>query len=89
MAKQKKYSKLLKIWRVEKLTTLNWCKSQVNFDFARFGPLSSYLRLMYSRIGINLAKLNVKEVKDQTDRLVKKKASKPANKKRENIKKMF
>ena len=35
------------------------------FDFVRFGSLSSfYLMLMNSRIGINLAKLNVKEFKD-------------------------
>ena len=44
------------------------------FDFARFGSLSSsFLRWMNSRIGINLTKLNMKEFKDQIDRLVKKK----------------
>ena len=32
------------------------------FDFARFGSLSRfYLSLMNNRIGINLAKLNIKE----------------------------
>ena len=36
---------------------------------------------MNSRIGINLAKLNMKGFKDQTDRLVKKKAKKPTYKK--------
>ena len=49
------------------------------FDFAKFGSLSSfYLRLMNSRIGVDLAKLKMKEFKDQIDRLVKKKAKKLA-----------
>ena len=49
------------------------------FGFAKFGSLSSfYLRLMNSRIGVDLAKLKMKEFKDQIDRLVKKKAKKLA-----------
>ena len=50
-------------------------------DFAKFWPLSSfYLRLMNGRIGINVAKLNMKEFKYQINRIVKQKAKKLAHK---------
>ena len=42
---------------------------------------------MNCNIGINLAKLNMKEFKDQIDRLVRKKKKKKQHK--NNIKKMF
>ena len=66
----------MKIWRAAKLTTLNWCTGQVmifmNFNFTRFGPLSSYLKLRNENIGINVAKLNMKEFTNKMDRLKKK-----------------
>ena len=73
----------MNIWSVGKFTTLNWCVSDNEyFDFAISGSLSSfYLRLANSHIGINLAKLNMKEFKYQIDRLVRKKARKPSYKK--------
>ena len=40
------------------------------FDFTRFGPLSSfYLKLINATIGINVAKLNMKDFKNEIDRL--------------------
>ena len=70
----------MKIWRAVKLTTLNWCTGQVmifmNFNFTRFGPLSSYLKLRNENIGINVAKLNMKEFTNKMDRLKKKKKAK-------------
>ena len=54
------------------------------FDFARFGLLSSfYLKLINENIGINVAKLNMKEFKNEIDRLKRKKAKKTTYKKNE------
>ena len=39
----KKYSKLLKTWRVVKLTTLNWCTGQVIMSIFTILDLDSYL----------------------------------------------
>ena len=56
------------------------------FNFAEFALISSfYLRLMNNKIGINLAKLNMKEFKYRTDELFKKKQKKQHTK---NIKKI-
>ena len=44
----------------------------MNFNFTRFGPLSSYLKLRNENIGINVAKLNMKEFTNKMDRLKKK-----------------
>ena len=45
-----------------------------NFMITKFGPLSSfYLKLMNGDIGINAAKLNMKEFEDEIDRLKNKK----------------
>ena len=47
------------------------------FDFTRFGPLSSfYLKLINATIGINVAKLNMKDFKNETDRLKRTEAKK-------------
>ena len=65
-----------------------WSGDNNYFKFAEFGSSSCfYLRLMNCNIGINLAKLNMKEFKDQIDRLVRKKTKKKQHK--NNIKKMF
>ena len=54
------------------------------FDFTRFGLLSSfYLKLINGNIGINVAKLNMKEFKNEIDRLKRKKAKKTTYKKNE------
>ena len=51
------------------------------FDFARFGLLSSfYLKLVNGSIGINVAKLQLKEFKNKMDSLKRKKAKKQAYK---------
>ena len=51
------------------------------FDFNKFGPLSSfYLKLVNGNIGINVAKLNMNEFKNEIDGLKKKKAKKPSQK---------
>ena len=45
------------------------------FDFTRIGPLSSfYLNMINANIGINVAKLNMKEFKNKIDWLKRKKA---------------
>ena len=84
LMKQKKYLKLSKIWRVVKLTTLNWYTGQVineYFDFTRFGALSSaYLKLVNGNVGINVVKLKLKEFKNEIDSLERKKAKKQSNK---------
>ena len=81
MAKQKKYSKGMEDSKIDYSKLLYKSGDNRYFDFARFGSLSSfYLRLMNGRYGINLAKLSMKEFKDQIDRIVKKKAKKPAYK---------
>ena len=41
--KQKKYLKLLKVWRVEKLITLNWCTCQVIMSILILPDLDHYL----------------------------------------------
>ena len=47
------------------------------FYFARFGPLSDfYLKLINGSIAINVAKLNMKEFKNQIDGLKRNKAKK-------------
>ena len=47
------------------------------FDFTRFGPLSSfYLKLINATIGINVAKLNMKDFKNEIDRLKRTEAKK-------------
>ena len=52
------------------------------FDFTRFGLLSSfYLKLINGSIGINVARLNTKEFKNEIDRLKRKKAKKMSYKK--------
>ena len=52
-----------------------------HFDFTRFGPLSSfYLKFINANIGINVAKLNMKEFKNEIDRLKRKKAKKQSYK---------
>ena len=57
------------------------------FNFAWFEPLSSfYFTLINSHIGTNLAKLNMKEFKDQIDWIVRKKAKKLTHK---NLKDLF
>ena len=66
----KKYSKLSKTWRELKLTTLNWCTNQVIISILtwifRFGLLSSfYLKLMNGDIDIDVAKLNMEELKEK------------------------
>ena len=74
------YLKLLKIWRVGKLVC--WPSDNEYFDFTEFGPLSSfYLKLMNGNIGINVAKLNMKEVENRIDSLKRKKAKKSTYKK--------
>ena len=79
------YLKLLKIWRVGKLVC--WPSDNECFDFTEFGPLPSfYLKLMNRNIGINVAKLNMKEVENRIDSLKRKKAKKSTYKKK--IKKM-
>ena len=59
----------MKIWRVTKLTTLKLVyRSDDNqyFDFTRFGPLPSfYLKLINGNIDINVAKLKLKELKNE------------------------
>ena len=51
--------------------------SDEHLNFARFGPLSSfYLKLINGSIGINVAKLNMKEFKYEINRLKGKKAKK-------------
>ena len=51
------------------------------FDFTRFGPLSSvYLKLVNGSIGINFAKLKLKELKNKIDYLKRKKAKKQSSK---------
>ena len=51
------------------------------FDFTRFRLLSSfYLKLINANIGINVAKLNMKEFKNEIDRLKRKKANKQSYK---------
>ena len=78
------YLKLLKIWRVRKLVC--WPSDNEYFDFTEFGPLSSfYLKLMNGNIGINVAKLNMKEVENRIDSLKERKQRNPHTKK---IKKM-
>ena len=45
------------------------------FDFTRFGPLSSfYLKLINGSTGINVAKLKLKELKNDINSLKRKKA---------------
>ena len=44
----KKYSKLLKTWRVVKLTTLNWCTGQVIMSIFTILDLDSYLVFIWS-----------------------------------------
>ena len=57
------------------------------FNFAWFEPLSSfYFTLINSHIGTNIAELNIKELKDQTDWIVRKKAKKLTYK---NLKDVF
>ena len=52
-----------------------------HFDFTRFGLLSSfYLKFINANIGINVAKLNMKEFKNEIDRLKRKKAKKQSYK---------
>ena len=47
------------------------------FDFTRFGLLSSfYLKLINANTGISVTKLNMKEFKNDVDRLKKKKVKK-------------
>ena len=47
------------------------------FEFTRFGPLSSvYLKLVNGSIGINFAKLKLKELKNEIDCLKRKKVKK-------------
>ena len=49
------------------------------FDFTKFGQVSSfYLKLVNGNIGINVAKLNMNEFKNEIDGLKKKKAKKPS-----------
>ena len=59
----------MKIWRVTKLTTLKLVyRSDDNqyFDFTRFGALPSfYLKLINGKIDINVAKLKLKELKNE------------------------
>ena len=59
----------MKIWRVTKLTTLKLVyRSDDNqyFDFTRFGTLPSfYLKLINGKIDINVAKLKLKELKNE------------------------
>ena len=51
------------------------------FDFTRFRPLSSfYLKLINGSIGINTAKLKLKEFKNEIDSLKRKKAKKQSYK---------
>ena len=57
------------------------------FDFTRFGPLSNfYLKLINANIGINVAKLNMKEFKKEINRLEKRKQRNSYTK---QIKKIF
>ena len=52
------------------------------FDFTRFGPLSSFhLRLITGDIGINVAKLSIKEFENKTERLEKRKQENSSTKK--------
>ena len=80
--KQKKYSKLLKTWRVVKLTTLNWCTGQVIMSILTLLGLDPYLvtaiylKLINGSIGINVEKLKLKEFKNKIDSLKRKKAKK-------------
>ena len=80
--KQKKYSKLLKTWRVVKLTTLNWCTGQVIMSILTLLGLDPYLvtaiylKLINESIGINAEKLKLKEFKNKIDSLKRKKAKK-------------
>ena len=71
--KQNKYSKLLKTWRVVKLTTpklVYRSGDKEYFGFNRFGPLSSFcLKLTNRNIGINVAKINMNKFKNEIDRL--------------------
>ena len=56
------------------------------FDFNKFGPLSSfYLKLVNGNAGINVAKLNMNEFKNEIDGLKKRKQR---NRRRKQIKKM-
>ena len=80
--KQKKYSKLLKTWRVVKLTTLNWCTGQMIMSISTLLGLDPYLvtaiflKLINGSIGINVEKLKLKEFKNKIDSLKRKKAKK-------------
>ena len=56
------------------------------FDFNKFGTLSSfYLKLVNGNVGINVAKLNMNEFKNEIDGLKKRKQR---NRRRKQIKKM-
>ena len=51
-------------------------------DFSRFGPLSSlYLKLVNGNIGVGVAKLNMKEFRDEIKRLKDKKKKRDPYKK--------
>ena len=58
-------------------------KSEDNeyFDFTRFGPLPSFYLKLISDIGINVAKLCMKEFENEIERLEKKKTRKQSYKK--------
>ena len=52
-----------------------------NFDFTRFGALSSaYLKLVNGYVDINVVKLKLKEFKNETDSLERKKSKKQSYK---------
>ena len=70
----------MKIWAVAKLTTLNWCTGQVTVSLLIL-PLSSfYLNLIDGNIGINIAKLNMKDFKSEIGRLKRQKVKKQSYK---------
>ena len=55
----------------------------VHCDFSRFGPLSSlYLKLVNGNIGVGIAKLNMKEFRDEIKRLKDKKKKRDPYKKK-------
>ena len=55
------------------------------FDFTKFGPLFSfYIKLINGSIGINTAKLKLKEFKSEIDSLKRKKAKKQLYKENKN-----
>ena len=77
-----KVLKNMKVGKIDYSKLIYKSGDNQHFDFNKFGPLSSiYLRLINGNTDINVANLNLKEFREEIDKLKKRKQRKSHTKK--------